>query len=68
MRMAKGEVSMCVEVWRSNHKLWVLEGYNGHPHRYPEEPPDAELLPVGAEGNRNGRRWYFLDLPRLSSR
>ena len=31
-------------------------------------PPDAELLPVGAEGNRNGRRWYFLDLPRVSSR
>ena len=53
------------EVAAFDSKLWVLEGYNGHPLRYPEEPPDAELLPVGAEGNRNGRRWYFLDLSRL---
>ena len=43
------------EVAAFDSKLWVLEGYNGHPLRYPEEPPDAELLPVGAEGNRNGK-------------
>ena len=50
-----------------DNKLWVLEGHNGHPHRYPEEPAGAELPPVGSEGNRNdvwwsddGQNWHEL--------
>ena len=50
-----------------DNKLWVLEGHNSHPHRYPEEPAGAELPPVGSEGNRNdvwwsddGQNWHEL--------
>jgi hypothetical protein len=48
------------EVLAWDDKLWVLEGYNGHPDRYPEEPPDVALPAVGDEGNRNDV-WFSED-------
>ena len=55
------------EIAAFDGKLWVLEGYNGHPHRYPEEPEGIQLPPVGSEGNRNdvwwsedGKSWFEL--------
>ena len=50
--MKKFVNSLDIDVYRSR--------YNGHPHRYPEEPSDEEVLPVGAEGNRNDV-WYSED-------
>ena len=47
------------EIMSWDNKLWVLEGYNGHPHLYPEEVAAgaSELPVVGSEGNRNDV-WY----------